>query len=108
MHNLNARQFIIAAAGLMRRRTINRKFEVLTILENDPVAHEHEKTAAIGAAAKDSLAPNKKKRWRRPLRMTPKAQRRRWFKRHQLRMRAMALKKLRENYEATTDPKMGR
>jgi hypothetical protein len=38
----------------------------------------------------------KKRRWRRPLRMTPKAQRRRWFKQHNRRMRAIALRNLRE------------
>ena len=41
----------------------------------------------------------KKRRRRRPLRMTPKAQRRRWFKQHSRRMRARALWKAREATE---------
>jgi len=99
MHRPNVRSFTMTATGLTRRGAIGSKIAVTTIAETDPVMHKRQDAEPAEAIATCSSTPGKGRRWRRPLRMTPKAQRRRWFKQHARRMRARVLHKMCETEE---------
>jgi hypothetical protein len=58
-------------------------------------ALEHGRQMATAAAATPAAAPGKK--YRRPRRMTPKAQRRRMIRQHNRRMRARAIRQNKTN-----------
>jgi hypothetical protein len=81
-HQTNLRAAWLIAKGMLARRSAGTTGESVGVTESEP--------KNLSAAAK--------KKWRRkmPLRMTPKAQRRRWFREHNRRMKAIVLRKQRD------------
>jgi hypothetical protein len=84
----------VAAWLATRSITVRRARAAATEFSDVPAAPDtgSAKQAAPSPGPKRSSAAGKKWRRRRPVRMTAKAQRRRWFRQHNKRMRAQALK----------------
>jgi hypothetical protein len=86
----------VAAWLATRSITVRRAREAAAELSDVPAAPDtgSAKQGAPSPEPKRSSAAGKKWRRRTPVRMTAKAQRRRWFRQHNKRMRALALRQM--------------